>query len=113
MQIDVGGIRDIAMAGTSATLLARKWESALLVNRGFAIFAYNALLNVAGRTNAPRFRPVPDGHRLGSPRWWATVLRPNHLPPVTPSSRFGETYLFSLAAVMPSSAQRLLTTVAL
>src|SRR5215831_6194654 len=27
-----GGILDIAMAGTSATLLARKWESALLVN---------------------------------------------------------------------------------
>lgn len=31
-QIDTGGILDIAMAGTSATLLARKWESALLVN---------------------------------------------------------------------------------
>lgn len=31
-QIDASGILDIAMAGTSATLLARKWESALLVN---------------------------------------------------------------------------------
>ncbi len=31
-QIDAGGILDIAMAGTSATLLARKWESRLLVN---------------------------------------------------------------------------------
>ena len=31
-QIDAGGILDIAMSGTSATLLARKWESALLVN---------------------------------------------------------------------------------
>jgi hypothetical protein len=31
-QIDAGGILDMAMAGTSATLLARKWESALLVN---------------------------------------------------------------------------------
>jgi hypothetical protein len=31
-QIDAGGIFDIAMAGTSATLLARKWESPLLVN---------------------------------------------------------------------------------
>ena len=31
-QIDAGGILDIAMAGTSATLLAPKWESALLVN---------------------------------------------------------------------------------
>jgi len=31
-QIDAGGILDIATAGTSGTLLARKWESALLVN---------------------------------------------------------------------------------
>ena len=31
-QVDVGGILDIAMSGTSATLLARKWESAILVN---------------------------------------------------------------------------------
>ena len=31
-QVDAGGILDIAMAGTSATLLARKWESAMLVN---------------------------------------------------------------------------------
>lgn len=30
--VDAGGILDIALAGTSATLLARKWESALLVN---------------------------------------------------------------------------------
>jgi len=32
VQIDAGGVLDIAMAGTTATLLARKWESALLVN---------------------------------------------------------------------------------
>src|SRR5207247_9766425 len=31
-QVDAGGILDIAMAGTSATLLARKWDSPLLVN---------------------------------------------------------------------------------
>jgi hypothetical protein len=31
-QLDVGGILDYAMAGTTGTLLARKWESALLVN---------------------------------------------------------------------------------
>ena len=31
-QVDAGSILDIAMAGTSATLLARKWQSALLVN---------------------------------------------------------------------------------
>jgi hypothetical protein len=32
IQIDAGGILDIVVAGTSATLLARKWESAQLVN---------------------------------------------------------------------------------
>lgn len=32
VQIDAGGILDMAMAGTSATLLARKWKSAMLVN---------------------------------------------------------------------------------
>lgn len=31
-QIDASGILDITMSGTSATLLAKKWESALLVN---------------------------------------------------------------------------------
>ena len=31
-QVDAGEILDIAMAGTSATLLAKRWESALLVN---------------------------------------------------------------------------------
>ncbi|MGI6461319.1 MAG: DEAD/DEAH box helicase family protein [Candidatus Hydrogenedentales bacterium] len=31
-QLDASGILDIAMSGTSATLLARRWESALLVN---------------------------------------------------------------------------------
>ena len=31
-QIDATGILDIAMSGTTATLLARRWESALLVN---------------------------------------------------------------------------------
>ena len=31
-QVDAGGILDIAMAGTSGSLLARKWESAVLVN---------------------------------------------------------------------------------
>ena len=31
-EIDAGDVLDIAMAGTSATLLAKRWESALLVN---------------------------------------------------------------------------------
>jgi len=55
-QIDAGGILDIAMAGTSATLLARKWQSAILVNvdndtlrkimRSQA--AMNAVMNIEG-----------------------------------------------------------------
>jgi hypothetical protein len=32
VQIDAGGILDTALTGTSATLLAKKWESAMLVN---------------------------------------------------------------------------------
>ncbi len=32
MQVDAAGILDMAMSGTTATLLARRWESALLVN---------------------------------------------------------------------------------
>lgn len=31
-QIDAAGVLDLAMSGTTATLLARRWESALLVN---------------------------------------------------------------------------------
>ena len=31
-QIDAAGVLDMALSGTSATLLARRWESALLVN---------------------------------------------------------------------------------
>jgi hypothetical protein len=31
-QIDAAGILDMAMSGTNDTLLARRWESALLVN---------------------------------------------------------------------------------
>ena len=31
-QVDAAGVLDMAMSGTTATLLARRWESALLVN---------------------------------------------------------------------------------
>ena len=56
VQVDAGGILDIAMAGTSATLLARKWESALLVNVDNATLkrilndpqAMHAILNIEG-----------------------------------------------------------------
>jgi len=62
-QIDAGGILDIAMAGTSATLLARKWESAILVNVDNDTLkkimsneaAMNAIMNIEG------FRALGNG----------------------------------------------------
>jgi hypothetical protein len=58
-QIDAAGILDIAMSGTSATLLARRWESALLVNVDNNTLqrlmnneeAMKALMNVEGFRN--------------------------------------------------------------
>ena len=55
-QIDAAGILDITMSGTSATLLAKRWESALLVNvDDFTLQrlmnnteAMNALMNIEG-----------------------------------------------------------------
>ncbi|HDP35867.1 MAG TPA: restriction endonuclease [Candidatus Hydrogenedentes bacterium] len=55
-QIDAAGVLDIAMSGTSATLLARRWESALLVNVDNATLqrlmtndaAMNALMSIEG-----------------------------------------------------------------
>ena len=55
-QVDAGGILDIAMAGTSATLLARKWQSAILVNVDNDTLrrimaseaAMNAVMNIEG-----------------------------------------------------------------
>ena len=62
-QVDAGGILDIAMSGTSATLLARKWESALLVNVDNETLrkilasdeAKRAIMNIEG------FRALGDG----------------------------------------------------
>jgi hypothetical protein len=55
-QINAGDILDIAMSGTSATLLARRWSSALLVNVDNATLsrlmdndnAMNALMSIEG-----------------------------------------------------------------
>lgn len=55
-QVDAAGILDIAMSGTSATLLARKWESAILVNVDNATLkkimasdaAMKAVMNIEG-----------------------------------------------------------------
>lgn len=55
-QVDAAGILDMAMAGTSATLLARKWESAVLVNVDNQTLkkimgsdaAMNAVMNIEG-----------------------------------------------------------------
>ncbi len=58
-QVDAAGVLDIAMSGTTATLLARRWESALLVNVDNATLknlmdnekALNALMNIEGFRN--------------------------------------------------------------
>ncbi len=58
-QIDAAGILDIAMSGTSATLLARRWESATLVNVDNATLqrlmnseeAMRALMSIEGFRN--------------------------------------------------------------
>lgn len=58
-QVDAAGVLDIAMSGTSATLLARRWESALLVNVDNATLArlisnqdaLNALMSIEGFRN--------------------------------------------------------------
>jgi len=55
-QISASDVLDIAMAGTSATLLAKRWESALLVNVDNATLsrlmanedAMAALMNIEG-----------------------------------------------------------------
>ena len=55
-QVDAAEVLDIAMSGTSATLLARRWESALLVNVDNITLkrlmsneaAMNALMNIEG-----------------------------------------------------------------
>jgi hypothetical protein len=58
-QIDAAGILDMAMSGTTATLLARRWESALLVNVDNGTLArlmaneeaMKALMNIEGFRN--------------------------------------------------------------
>jgi hypothetical protein len=58
-QIDAAGILDMAMSGTTATLLARRWESALLVNVDNSTLArlmsneeaMKALMNIEGFRN--------------------------------------------------------------
>ena len=67
-QIDAGEILDMAMSGTTATLLARRWESALLVNVDNATLqrlmkseaAMNALMNIEG------FRTLNQDMKPGS-----------------------------------------------
>ncbi|OGR80965.1 MAG: restriction endonuclease [Elusimicrobia bacterium RIFCSPLOWO2_02_FULL_39_32] len=58
-QIDAAGVLDMAMSGTTATLLARRWESALLVNVDNNTLqrlmdnkdAMNALMSIEGFRN--------------------------------------------------------------
>lgn len=58
-EVDASGLLDIAMSGTTATLLARRWESALLVNVDNEILntvlnndeALNAIMKIEGFRN--------------------------------------------------------------
>ena len=58
-EIDAAGVLDMAMSGTTATLLARRWESAVLVNVDNATLqrlmnspdAMRALMNIEGFRN--------------------------------------------------------------
>jgi len=58
-QVDAAGVLDMAMSGTTATLLARRWESALLVNVDNETLArlmasekaMNALMSIEGFRN--------------------------------------------------------------
>ena len=58
-ELDAGSVLDMAMSGTTATLLARRWESALLVNVDNGTLsnlmdnqqAMNALMNIEGFRN--------------------------------------------------------------
>jgi len=57
-QINAGDILDIALAGTSATLLARRWESALLVN-----VDNNTLARIMANPDAMRALESIEGFR--------------------------------------------------
>jgi hypothetical protein len=57
-QVDAAGILDIATSGTSATLLARRWESALLVN-----VDNNTLARLMGNEEAMRALMNIEGFR--------------------------------------------------
>lgn len=57
-EIDAAGILDMAMSGTTSTLLARRWESALLVNVDNA-----TLLKLMGNADAMRALQSIEGFR--------------------------------------------------
>src|SRR3546814_8475531 len=73
-QIDAGGLLDIAMAGTSATLLARKWESAMLVNVDNdtlrRVLASEEALAAVGRNEGWRALGAKYGLRWGGGGVW-------------------------------------------
>jgi hypothetical protein len=71
-QIDAAGILDMAMSGTTATMLARRWESALLVNVDNG--ALQRLMNIEGFRKGLR-------QKCGYPVF-QTLISPT---PITPS----------------------------
>jgi hypothetical protein len=84
-QIDAGGILDIAMAGTSATLLARKWESAILVN-----VDNDTLRKIMGSTAAMEAVMNIEGFRALGNDIFETVVNKSEIVKSTKKSK-GET----------------------
>ena len=77
-QIDAGGVLDIAMAGTSASLLARKWESAILVN-----VDNETLKRILGDPNALKAIMAIEGFRaLGANIIEAVINKSEHVKAV-------------------------------
>ena len=69
VRIDAGSVLDIAQSGTSATLLARKWESALLVN-----VDNDTLKKVLANPNAVRAIQNIEGFRSLGDNVFETII---------------------------------------
>ncbi|MEW6907960.1 DEAD/DEAH box helicase family protein [Trueperella pyogenes] len=83
--VDAGQILDIAMAGTSATLLARKWESAILVNVDNA-----TLRRIMANEEAMRAIMNIEGFRALEPAVFETVVTKSEEVSKTKKSKGGD-----------------------
>lgn len=84
-QVDAGGILDIAMSGTSATLLARKWESAILVN-----VDNETLRRIMGNTDAMNAVMNIEGFRALGSAVFETVVNKSESVKLTKKEKGGD-----------------------